>query len=100
MSENTERGREVLGTETADFIYFDGISAVGSSNGIIQIELGAHVLVGKVGGEVQYEIMTTAHLRCTPTAAVNLRNAIDKALEMTQRAENAATQPQSSVGKH
>jgi hypothetical protein len=75
--------------EKAPFVYFDGASAFGTNFGAIQVELAANILVAIPGG-VRTDIVTTAHLRCSPNAAADLRQAIDKALAML-----AQPQPQS-----
>jgi hypothetical protein len=68
-------------SEGAPFIYFDGVAAMGTNHGAIQIELGANVLTPD-GATLRTDAFITAHLRCSPNAAADLRNAIDKALDM------------------
>lgn len=85
----------VRSTEAAPFVYFDTTSAFGTFNGVVQIELvsRAMALAPLADGGVQSEFLTTARLRCSPTAAASLRDAIDKALEMLkapQQAQRAA----------
>lgn len=64
------------------FVYFDGVEALGQFNGSIQLELVANVLDASEDGGVKVRRVTTAHLRCSPTAAADLAQAISKALEM------------------
>jgi hypothetical protein len=74
--------------ERAPFIYFDGVSCFGHHNGAIQIELAANLLM-PVGAGVRVDVIQTAHLRCTPAAAMALREAIDKALAMLQQGQQS-----------
>lgn len=76
-------------SERAPFIYFDGASCFGHHNGAIQIELAANLLM-PVGAGVRVDVIQTAHLRCSPAAAVALREALDKALAMYQHAQPQA----------
>jgi hypothetical protein len=64
------------------FVYFDGVEALGQFNGSIQLELVANVLDASDDGGVKVRRVTTAHLRCSATAAADLAQAITKALEM------------------
>ncbi|MFN8704910.1 MAG: hypothetical protein ACK5X0_22685 [Rhodospirillales bacterium] len=66
------------------FLYFDGVSAFGHINGAIQIEMSASVLDATEDGGVKVRRVTTGHLRCSPSAAADLAQAIGKALEMLQ----------------
>ena len=75
------------------FVYFDGVSAIGQRNGAIQLELVASTLEPTEDGGVEVRHVTTAHLRCSPTAAVDLAQAIEKALKMISEAAK-----QSSAG--
>jgi hypothetical protein len=86
------RSSDILGTETAPLIYFDGVTAFGVSMGTIQIELAANVILPRKEGGTTTLIRTTACLRCNSTAAADLAQAIEKALEMAknQAAEIAA----------
>ena len=71
------------------FVHFDLAAAYGMTNGAIQIELGARILMPTPDDKVAVEFATTAHLRCSPQAARFLRNAIDKALEMVAQPQEA-----------
>ena len=72
---------------TAPFIYADGVLACGSSAGEVQIELAANTIVADGAGSYRYEVVVTAHLRCTRTAALAIRQAIDEALNLTENTE-------------
>jgi hypothetical protein len=85
-------------SEVAPFIYFDGIPTFGSHNGAIQIELAANTLLPE-GKGVRIDVVMTAHLRCSPTAAIELRNALDKTLVMLQQGQQQVAQP-SPGSKH
>ncbi|WP_315792260.1 MULTISPECIES: hypothetical protein [unclassified Bradyrhizobium] len=73
--------------EQAPFIYFDGATCFGQNGGAIQIELAANVLMPDDEG-VKILITQTAHLRCSPGAAANLRDALDKAIAMVQQGQD------------
>jgi len=66
--------------EHAPFIYFDAILTAGIHQGNVRVELGASTVVPTVDGQARTLQVITAHLRCSPSAAVTLRDAIDKAL--------------------
>lgn len=71
-----------LGGEPAVFVYFDGVAALGTNHGAVQLELAANVIVALPGGTTRTDVVVTADLRCSPNAAADLRNAIEKALLM------------------
>ncbi len=72
------------------FVYFDGVSAFGHVNGAIQVELAANALDASEDGSVQVRRVSVAHLRCSPAAAGDLMQALQKALDMLQSSEEAA----------
>jgi hypothetical protein len=72
---------EVAHNADAPIIYFDAVSACGSLHGAIQLELVAHTLVLTGPNATRTELVTTAHLRCSPTAAGDLRAMIGKTLD-------------------
>ena len=71
-------------SESAPFIYFDGVPTFGTRNGAIQIELAANTILPD-GKGVKIDVVMTAHLRCSPAAAGSLRKTIDKALALLQQ---------------
>ncbi|WFU42052.1 hypothetical protein QA640_06040 [Bradyrhizobium sp. CB82] len=77
--------------ERAPFIYFDGVSCFGHHNGAIQIELAANLLM-PVGPGVRVDVIQTGHIRCSPAAAIALREALDKALAMMQQGQQQPTE--------
>lgn len=64
------------------FIYFDGAPAFGVLNGVVQIELAARVIKPVEGGGTTVSFLGVGHLRCSPAAAIEVRNAINQALQM------------------
>jgi hypothetical protein len=66
--------------ESAPFIYFDGVLTAGVHQGNVRLELGASSAIPTQNGEAKTVHVITAHLRCSPSAAAALRDAIDKAL--------------------
>jgi hypothetical protein len=69
---------------TAEFIYFDFAPAFGVLAGAVQIELAARTLVPVPDGGVDVRILPTARLRCSPTAAGHLRDALNGALQQLE----------------
>ena len=65
------------------FIFFDGVSCNGSMHGVVEIELAARILSPAQDGSVAVKYTPTVRLRCSPTAAKALSQAIDVVLKMT-----------------
>lgn len=72
----------VHGSDAAPIVYFDGILAWGTHNGILQIEIAANTLVPSdlEAGPVKTRIIVTGHLRFNLVAARQLADVIDEAL--------------------
>jgi len=85
----------------APFIYFDVAPAFGVVNGVIEIEVAARTLIPTAeGSSTQAELVTTGRLRCSPHAAVNLREGLDKAIEMFKQLQEAgAATAKAAAGK-
>jgi hypothetical protein len=66
-------------------IYFDIAPAYGVMSGIVQIELGARLLVPQQDDSVDVRFVTCGRLRCSATAALHLRNALDASLKMLEQ---------------
>ena len=66
-------------------VYFDIAPAYGVMSGIVQIELGARVLIPHGDDSVDVRFISCGRLRCSATAAVHLRNAIDASLKMLEQ---------------
>lgn len=66
-------------------IYFDIAPAYGVMSGIVQVELGARILVPHQDDSVDVRFISCARLRCSAAAAVHLRNAIDASLKMLEQ---------------
>ncbi len=79
-----------VNSASAPFIYCDGVAAMGSMLGEVQIELVASTVVLTGDGGMRNEGVIVAHLRCCQAAARILRDAIDKALALAQRAADGA----------
>lgn len=79
-----------LGAENAPFIYFDGAVTFGMLNGAMQIELAAATIVPAADGQTKTVHVVTAHLRCSPNAAISLKNAIDSAFLLGAPTEGKA----------
>ena len=80
---------QIYPLDSAKIVYFDGVSCFGQHNGSIQIELAAHVLVPD-GGGVKIDVIQTAHFRCSQSAALLLRDVLDKTLAMVQKGQSEA----------
>jgi hypothetical protein len=76
-------------TGGAAFVYFDIIAAPGTMNGAIQSELASRILVATPDGGVNIKFISTARLRCSPTAAANLRHSLDLALKMLEQPQES-----------
>ena len=71
----------------APLVYFDIIGAYGTMNGSIEMELATRILIPKPDGSTEVRFLSTGRLRCSPTAAVNLRNGLDAALKMLEQSQ-------------
>src|SRR5258706_7230804 len=91
MTEPTEKNELLVyeNVDTAPFVYFDISPAHGIIGGAIQIELAARILNAVSDGSVEIKFITSGRLRCSPAAAMNLRNAIDAALKMLEQPQQA-----------
>ena len=70
---------------SAPLVYFDIVGAYGTMNGSIEVEVATRILVPKGDGSTDVKFLASGRLRCTPTAATNLRNALDAALKMLEQ---------------
>jgi hypothetical protein len=66
-------------------IYFDIAPAYGVMSGIVQVELGARVLIPHQDDSVDVKFVACGRLRCSATAATHLRNALDASLKMLEQ---------------
>jgi len=90
MTEPTQKALPVYdNVDTAPFVYFDISPVYGILAGAIQIELASRTLSALADGNVEIKFVTSGRLRCSPTAALNLRNAIDAALKMLDQPQHA-----------
>ena len=71
----------------APLVYFDIVGAYGTMNGSIELELATRILVPKPDGTTEVRFLSTGRLRCSPAAAVNLRNGLDAALKMLEQSQ-------------
>ena len=69
----------------APLVYFDIVGAYGTMNGTVQIELATRILVPKPDGSTEVKFLSSGRLRCSATAATNLRNGLDAALKMLEQ---------------
>ena len=76
-------------TNGAPFIYFDIAPTFGTFNGAIQVELASRILAPGPSGIVEVKFLATGRLRCSPSAAGQLRDAIDAALKMLEQPQPA-----------
>jgi len=91
MADPTEQNEVLVyeNVDTAPFVYFDISPTHGILSGAIQIELAARILNTAPDGQVEIKFITTGRLRCSPAAAMNLRNAIDAALKMLDQPQQS-----------
>jgi hypothetical protein len=66
-------------------VYFDIAPAYGVMSGIVQIELGTRILVPHQDDSVDVRFVSCGRLRCSATAAMHLRNALDASLKMLEQ---------------
>jgi hypothetical protein len=97
-SDSASNTLTVAGNATAPFIYCDAVAAMGINNGAIELELCSRTMIPLADGvAVRNEVVITAHLRCSSTAAMNLRGAIDKALGMLAQSQHPQQQAPSKL---
>ena len=70
--------------KTAPVVHFDIAPAHGVMGGMVQIELAARTLNPLPDGSVDVAFITSGRLRCSHTAAIHLRNALNAALKMLE----------------
>jgi hypothetical protein len=83
-------------SDAAPFIYFDNVAASGTMAGAIEIELAARTLSPIPDGGISIEFVPVAHLRCSPAAAIHLRNSLNSAIKIY---EDFQGEPSVSAGK-
>ena len=69
----------------APVVYFDIVAAYGTMNGSIEAELATRILLPRTDGTTDVKFLSSGRLRCSPTAALQLRNALDAALKMLEQ---------------
>lgn len=82
MADTPKTAPLLKNTAAAPFVYFDGAPAFGCANGLVEIELSARVLMPKADNTASIDMVSVAHLRGSPAAVTNLRDALSKALDM------------------
>ena len=70
----------------APVVYFDIVGAYGTMHGSVEIELATRILVPRTNGDTEVRFLSSARLRCSATAAANLRAGLDAALKMLEPA--------------
>ena len=68
----------------ASLVYFDIIGAYGIMHGTVEVELATRILSPAANGATDVRFLSSGRLRCNPTAAAHLRNALDAALKMLE----------------
>jgi len=78
--------------DQAPFIYFDAAPTYGTLNGAVQVELVSRVMSPSGPGttDIAVEFLITGHIRCSPAAAVSLRDALNSAMELLQQPQAAS----------
>ena len=67
---------------SAPIIFFEFCPTLGNNNGLINIMLAAGLVMPTNGPGTETIPVAVAHLRCTTAAATQLRDALNKALEL------------------
>jgi hypothetical protein len=70
---------------TAPIVYFDTVAAFGVLAGAVQVELISRILVPLAGAGAKHQFLTTGRIRCSPHAAMTLRDSLSKALDMVAK---------------
>jgi hypothetical protein len=73
----------------APVVSFDIAPAHGVLGGVVQVELASRTLNPLADGSVDIKFVTTGRLRCSPAAAMQLRNSLDAALRMLEQQQPA-----------
>lgn len=77
---------EIASRDTALLVYFDAVVGSGIYGGsVLQIELAANVLRGHTVADQKVTQRYVGHLRCSVTAAQQLRAAIDMLLTTLEK---------------
>ncbi|WP_291733655.1 hypothetical protein [Leisingera sp. F5] len=71
-------------------VYFDGCTTFGKAGGTIQVELQANLLDPLPDGSVQVNSEVTARLRCSSAAAMQLIEALQRAVAMANKTTSEA----------
>ena len=90
MADRDTKPPDVIYEDTggvAPLVYFDIVGAYGTMHGAIEIELATRILVPKPDGTTEVRFLSSGRLRCSPTAATNLRNGLDAALKMLEQSQ-------------
>lgn len=69
----------------APVVSFDIAPAHGVLAGTVQVELASRTLNPLADGSVEIKFVTSGRLRCSPAAAMHLRNSLDAALRMLEQ---------------
>jgi len=69
----------------APLVYFDIVGAYGTFHGAVEIELATRIVIPKADGSTEVKFLSSGRLRCSATAAANLRNGLDAALRMLEQ---------------
>lgn len=81
-----------MDSNTIPFVYFDIAPAHGIMNGAIQVELFARIMhPAPASSAVEIKFVPSGHLRCSPTAAKFLIDALQAALKMFEQQQDAPT---------
>ena len=79
------QGPNFENSNAVPIVYFDIAPAYGVMSGIVQVELGARILVPHQDDTVDIRFVSCGRLRCSAAAAVHLRNALDASLKMLEQ---------------
>lgn len=94
MNDKVKKARPlaVHGSDSAPFIYMDGVTSWGVLNGVLQLETAANTMVPIIEGDRQIlktRAIATSHLRMSMLAARELYDALGKALKSQVPTEKA-----------
>ena len=74
---------------SAPIIFFEFCPTLGNNNGLINVMLAASLVLPTGTSATDVVPVAVAHLRCTTAAAIQLRDALDKAILIGQPVQNS-----------
>jgi hypothetical protein len=90
QTESAPGAYDVKDAMHAPVLYFEGAPNFGCNNSVINVTLAVSRHLANSSGGVDADVVAVAYLRCSVPAAIDLRNALDKALLLGAPTEGKA----------